>query len=132
MKKFISKKSFIRNLLKRTMDGNESYEMVKEKIRAYGDEATRIKNWSSNTSDEVILSKLQHYLSLTESLLVELKKLPVVVDIEPLTTNRNYAEGLVRYLAYYPQKGRELQHIFTQIIFAHEKWLTNEINARNI
>lgn len=132
MKKYISNKSFIRNLVKRVLISNEDYEKALEKIRSYESEVNRIKDWNFSSNDEVILSKLHHYLKLTNELLKHIKKLPVVKHIEPLSQNREYAENMVKHLACYPQKGKRLQHTFVQIIFAHEKWLNNEINARNI
>lgn len=132
MKKIISKRAFIRNMLNRAINGDEQYQLVREKMRAYNCETARIKCWSDSTDDLVIRSKIEHYLHLTDELTKEIKKLPVVKDVNFIGENREWAENLVRGLALYPRKGKDLKHVFAQIIFSYEKWLNLEINARNI
>lgn len=132
MKKIISKRAFIRNMLNRSINGDEQYQMAREKIRAYNAETSRIKYWDEATDDLVIRSKLEHYLRLTDELTKEIRKLPVVKQVTFIGENRDWAENLVKGLAIYPRKGKELKHIFSQIIFSYEKWLNLEINARNI
>lgn len=132
MKKFISKKSFIRNLVDRAINGEQQYQVIRDKIAAYGGEVKRLNRWDDSVTDDVIRSKLSHYLELTTELFETIRKLPVVKEVECVTEHRQWAENLVKYLACYPKKGKDLKITYLQIVFAYEKWLNSEIVARNI
>lgn len=132
MRKMISKHAKIRNLLNRVINGDERYEEVRAKIKAYHGEKRRINRFDDHTSDDAIHHKISQYLELVNDIHENIKELPVVKENETTVEKRQWAEGLVRNLSLYPCKGKDLQLMFAQIVFGHEKWLDAEIYQRNI
>lgn len=132
MQKIISKHAKIKNLVKRVIHGNDQYDEIKVKIAAANDETKRIKNWNMNTSDEVMYSKLEHYLKLVNCILKDLRNLPVVIDIPTIEENRVWVENLTNNIGLYHQTGKDLQSHFANIVYGYEKLINSEIHARNI
>lgn len=132
MRKIITKQAKIRNLLERAIKGDEKYVSVRANLEAYRGEVDRLNRWTNSCSDEVIRSKLDHYLTLVNGLLKEIRELPVVVDIMYINDNRIWAEGLVQSLIAYPLKGKDLKLRFAQVVFGYAKLIDSEVNARNI
>lgn len=134
MKKMISKTARIRNLMSRVIneDKKKQYERASVAIALFKEQSKKVASFHMEDTDQVVLSSIHQYIALADELKKEILPLPVLHDYD-VTAARVWYEDLCKIVNYGAgPKGKELKGLFANVKFAFEKWISVEINAREI
>lgn len=134
MKKMISKTARIRNLLSRVVneDKKKQYDDAKDAVKAFKEESAKITNFNVEESDNSIVTRLNQYIAAADKLKEQILPLPVLSEGET-DPSQEWYENLCKVAMHgNALKGKELKHLFVNLTFAFEKWISIELSIREI
>lgn len=136
MKKLISNSAKIRNTLKRTLNPelNQKYADMVEMVNEFYKRSKPLKIFTTNDSLDSLQPKIEQWLFLVEDLESELKKFPVVVDLDSdyHIESMTWYRGCKAMVQEPWVKPKDLAHRFANLTFAFDKIIRIELAKRNM